>query len=254
MGSLILCHNKKAKHPYEVTRIRRKIYTIEELCYYLCNNLYLIDYTIMNSQLCDWVGEELEMENLAVKLSSSLERHNSVEHFVLLILNESQIYSSAEVSHIQSVLQHLKNQNEIERKKFKADNLQENGEIQAAIQIYHEIIHGETDHTVDQKFYGRVYGCMGAAFGKMFLYKEAADMYEEAYQICEEETMLKAYLYCCYRYMKLDDYQAMVKQNQIFEYTDKLLQEEMNKSIADMPISTGANQLEQWKKAYRRGE
>ena len=48
MGSLILCYKKKAKQPYEITRIHRKIYTIEELCYYLCNNLYLIDYTIMN--------------------------------------------------------------------------------------------------------------------------------------------------------------------------------------------------------------
>ena len=29
MGSLILCHNKKASQPYKITRIHRKIYTIE---------------------------------------------------------------------------------------------------------------------------------------------------------------------------------------------------------------------------------
>ena len=52
MGSLILCHKKKAKHPYEISRIHTRISTLEELCYYLCNNLYLIDYTIMNEQLC----------------------------------------------------------------------------------------------------------------------------------------------------------------------------------------------------------
>ena len=34
MGSLILCYKKKARQPYEITRIHRKIYTIEELCYY----------------------------------------------------------------------------------------------------------------------------------------------------------------------------------------------------------------------------
>lgn len=53
MGSLILCHNKKASQPYKITRIHRKIYTIEELCYYLYNNLYLIDYTIMNEKICE---------------------------------------------------------------------------------------------------------------------------------------------------------------------------------------------------------
>ena len=31
---------------------------MEELCYYLCNNLYLIDYTIMNEQLCGWLDDE----------------------------------------------------------------------------------------------------------------------------------------------------------------------------------------------------
>ena len=50
MGNLILCHDRHAAHPYEITRIHCRIFTIEELCYYLCNNLYLIDYTIMNGQ------------------------------------------------------------------------------------------------------------------------------------------------------------------------------------------------------------
>ena len=65
MGSLVLCHDKHAAHPYEITRIHCKIFTIEELCYYLCNNLYLIDYTIMNEQLCAWLDEELGMHDLA---------------------------------------------------------------------------------------------------------------------------------------------------------------------------------------------
>lgn len=34
MGSLILCHKKKAKHPYEISRIHTRISTLEELCYY----------------------------------------------------------------------------------------------------------------------------------------------------------------------------------------------------------------------------
>lgn len=45
-----------------------RIYTIEELCYYICNNLYLIDYTIVNERLCRWVGDELELPKLAEEL------------------------------------------------------------------------------------------------------------------------------------------------------------------------------------------
>ena len=56
MGNLILCHDRHAAHPYEISRIHCRIFTIEELCYYLCNNLYLIDYTIMNEPLCTVAG------------------------------------------------------------------------------------------------------------------------------------------------------------------------------------------------------
>ena len=51
MSSLILCNKKRAKQPYEVSRIHCRIYTLEELCYYLSNNLYLIDYTIVNGKI-----------------------------------------------------------------------------------------------------------------------------------------------------------------------------------------------------------
>lgn len=78
MGSLILCHKKRAKHPYEITRIHKRIYTIEELCYYLCNNLYLIDYTIINEQLCRWIRDELELVSLAESLMEMLKNHVSV--------------------------------------------------------------------------------------------------------------------------------------------------------------------------------
>ena len=78
--------------------------------------------------------------------------------------------------------------------------------MKPAILIYQSIIHGAHDDSVDGKFYGRVYGCLGAAYGKIFLYEEAAKMYEAAFQICEEESMRRAYLYCCKKSMSSEKY------------------------------------------------
>ena len=93
MGNLILCHDRHAAHPYEISRIHCRIFTIEELCYYLCNNLYLIDYTIMNEQLCAWLDEELGMNDLAGMLRDVIRMHGTVEKFVLTILKYSKIRS-----------------------------------------------------------------------------------------------------------------------------------------------------------------
>lgn len=252
MGSIILCHKKKAKQPYEISRIHRRIYTIEELCYYICNNLYLVDYTIMNEPLCNWLEEELELQPLAVNLRQILQQHGSVEQFIVSILAYSSIYTTAELKGIQEVLEKLKNQKPIEKQKYKADNLLESGAVKSAILIYQSIIHGETDESVDGKFYGRVYGCLGAAYGRLFLYEEAAKMYETAYQICEDQSMLKAYVYACMQYMKEGEYKLLIQKSQVYKELDAKLKDEMNEADQRLRFSMESDTLEKWKEQYRR--
>ena len=252
MGSIILCHKKKAKQPYEISRIHCRIYTLEELCYYLCNHLYLIDYTIMNAQLCDWLRDELELHELASELRQSLEQNGSAEQFAITILTYSSIYTTAELNHIQSVLNKLKNQRPIEKQKYKADNLLESGALKQAILIYQSIVHNEKDEGVDKRLYGKVYGCLGAAYGRMFLYKEAAKMYEAAFQICEEESMLKAYVYACRQYMTKEEYKDFLQKSQVFQGVELCLQEEIAELDQVMRFSIEEDTLEEWKEKYRK--
>lgn len=252
MGSLILCHRKKAKQPYEISRVHMRIYTIEELCYYICNNLYLIDYTIINRQLCNWIDTELDMKELADKLREELRQNCSMEQFVLTILRESTIYAAADINKIQSLLEHLQNQKDVERTKYKADSLQNSGEYETAILVYQSIINQEWDDSVSKMFYGKVYACLGAAYGHLFLYEEAARMYQEAYRICEESDLLKAYLYCCYRFMPEDQYVKMLSGNPIYLSVNSLLRDEMKEVQKEIDIDMPEEQLVQWKKEYRR--
>lgn len=252
MGSIILCHKKRARRPYEITRIHRKIYSIEELCYFLCNHLYLIDYTIMNEQLCDWLEEELELKELADNLRQHLEQYGSMQQFVVTILAYSSIYTTAELSYVQNVLDKLKNQKPVEKQKFKADNLLSNGALKPAILIYQSILQAEIDETVDKKFYGRVYASLGSAYGRMFLYEEAAKMYEAAFQICEEESMLKAYLYACYRYLPKQEYEELLRKSQVYQGVDHLIQEEIEALEGKLKFSMTEDTLDKWKENYRR--
>ena len=252
MGSLILCHNRKADHAYEITRIHRKVYTIEELCYYLCNNLYLIDYTIMNEQLCNWLAEELGLEQLAERLIDILARRGSIENFVLAILTESRIYAETEMIRIQNVLERLRNQKDIERQKYKGDNLLESGEMEEAIMVYRSILQGERDETVDKTFYGRIYAGMGAAYGRLFLYQEAANMYDRAYHICEDDVLLKPYLYASSRYMSMEEYHILITNNEKLADINAQMHTEQKDVEQNVHIEPSRALLEKWKKQYRR--
>lgn len=254
MGSLILCHKKKARHPYEIARIHVHIYTIEELCYYFCNNLYLVDYTIINKQLCEWLDEELELYDLSKELINLLDQNASNEQFVLTILSYASIYSAAEITKIHNVLERLKNQNDVEREKFKADNLLKSGEYSSAILVYHSIVNKEWDESLSKEFYGKVYGCLGAAYGKMFLYEEAARMYEKAVEICKDEKYLKAYQYCCYKYLSEADYVKMLSKDPLLLALNTELKEELANAKNQILCDASNDQLEKWKREYRKGD
>lgn len=252
MSSLILCHKKKAKQPYDVAQIQRKLYTMEELCYYLCNHLYLVDYTIMNETLCDWLDEELELVSLAEELRELLKRDSSVEQFVMTILSHSDIYTTGELNRIQDILERLKNQKPLEKQKYKADNLLASGSLKSAILSYQAILFGERDESLDGKFYGKVYGCLGAAYGRLFLYEEAAKMYEAAFQICEDLSMLKAYLYACRCYMNREEYNQLLMKSPLYLEHDEKLQQEIEEIESAVQVLQYEDTLENWKNQYRR--
>lgn len=252
MGSLILCHNKKASQPYKITRIHRKIYTIEELCYYLCNNLYLIDYTIMNEKICEWLYSELDMRELAGELLDLIQKKGTIEQFVLRILEHARIYSEPEMEHIRNVLDRLKDQKEIERRKYKADNLLESGEYESAILVYLSILQDERDESAGERFYGKVYGCLGAAYGRELLYEQAASMYRQAYEICQDETMLTAYIYACSRYMQEDEYRKLLEENPSYSRTADRVEQMIEEKESRMKEEAAPEILEKWKHQYRR--
>lgn len=252
MSSLILCNKRRAKQPYEVSRIHCRIYTLEELCYYLSNNLYLIDYTIVNERLCDWIETELGLCRLADQLRLMLQKHSSEERFVMRILSSSSIYTAGELQQIQNILDRLKNQKEIERQKYKADNLLESGEIEEAILVYQAILNQEKDETVDAKFYGRIYAGLGAAYGKQFLYQESAKMYDRAYQICEDRALLKPYLYASYKYMSLEEYHILLTKHDEYVEINAQMRQEMEDIKENLQLELNDVMLEKWKRQYRR--
>lgn len=252
MGSLTLCHNKRAVHPYEITRIHCKVYTIEELCYYLCNNLYLIDYTIMNEQLCSWLEDDLGLSELTTELREVILMRGSVEKFVLTILKESGIYRDPEMIRIQNVLERLKNQKDIERQKYKGDNLLESGEIEEAIFVYQAILNEDADESVDPKFYGKVYEGLGSAYGRLFLYQESARMYDRAYQICEDKEILKSYLYASYKYMSLEEYHILLTKHDDYVEINAQMRQEIDDIRQNLQVEPSDALLEKWKQQYRR--
>ena len=251
MSSLILCHKQKATQPYKLAHIRYKIFTIEELAYVIFDNLYLLDHTLMSESLCEWIESELGLFALADGLREQIAARVSLEEFILYFLTNTSIYSKAEIAGIKNVLDTLEGQEEVEKQKKKADDLLASHEYENAILAYKSILAANRTEAVDATFYGKVYACLGAAYGRFFLYKEAAKAYAAAYQICDDYEMVRAYLYACRQYMSAEEYHLLLAENDLFKVADK---ENSALIVSVDEAETEKNDddlLYEWKSSYR---
>ena len=67
----IVCEGKVAEHPYVMPYTGRKVYSLEELCCYLYENIYSINREFFQASLADWLREErLWRKRLRKKLPS----------------------------------------------------------------------------------------------------------------------------------------------------------------------------------------
>lgn len=143
VSGYILCQTKRAKLPYFIENISTNVYSIEELCYYLYHNLYLIDQTIMNEGLCSWIQEELELPALAAKLRSKISKFASAEDIVYPVFKEINYLTYEELKELNVRLQKMNEETPAMREKQKADALMENEMYVHAIQVYQNLLERE---------------------------------------------------------------------------------------------------------------
>ena len=98
MGTVKLCAHEMARMPYLMDATGVAVYSIEELAYYLYENIYLIDDRIMGEKLYNWIEREIQLETLAEKLRSSQGTGNHVYNQVMTILKASRYYSESELN------------------------------------------------------------------------------------------------------------------------------------------------------------
>ena len=74
-----LCVGEYCETAYNIEELEIRVYCMEELCYCLKENAFLLDMSIMNDKLVDWIGEECRVRELAKQLYPGLPRGSRAE-------------------------------------------------------------------------------------------------------------------------------------------------------------------------------
>ena len=214
MSGYHLCQVKKAVRPYYIASISTNIYTIEELCFYLQQNIYLIDKTIMNETLCNWIKDELGLKKLYQKLYARIqsEEEESIAGFILPIFKEINYLSAAEYKSMQEQISRIEIQPDDLRRKMKADYLVSYEMYGNAIKEYYQILRERNPGNLGIQFYASILNNMAAAYAHLFLFEEAADCLWQSYGIVRSGEVWRRYLSVLPLFMDQEVYHSRLKE------------------------------------------
>ena len=191
--SFDLCEGKRAQKPYFIENIRTNIYSIEELCYYLYENPSLIDETIVNEQLCDWLRDELGLRKLHKQMMEHLEKRDGIVYFIAPVFKEIGYLQPDKLREYQEQLVRLEMQSPDTRQKQKGDYLVRRGMYAKALNEYRQIIDRQTDRNTSQ-FMAQIWNNMGSTLARLFRFEEAADCFYHAWDLVRTRDMLRKYV------------------------------------------------------------
>lgn len=252
MGGYRLCQTKLAETPYYIENISTNIYSLEELCYYIYHNIFLLDSTIVNEGLCEWIHDELNLKKLYHALMKELEEFHSLGDFVLPIFKEINYLTHQEFKEFNGQLVRLEHEPPIGREKLKADYLVENHKYINGIKVYKSILSQAKGSRLGGQFTGEVHYNMGCAYMHMFQYEEALECFKNAYECLPEAHILKAYLTCCYITKPYAHYQKLAEQLKVSDEIQQAIEERVQKVRDSIPAQTDMSGIDRFLEKIRK--
>lgn len=197
MGSgLIFCRDSKEKIPYYFKFSGIKVYTIEEFCYYIYNNIYAISEEAFNEEMIYWIEKGAKEPSVATSLRAYQKNERSVKDKIRLILTCVDYYTNSEISSLSAVMDEIEKQNPVEFLKNTADNYLKYGRVAEAIRTYENVLFtmaSEDEYYITKGFEAKVYHNMGVAFARGMNFDAASECFKQAYELDMENVSMDSY-------------------------------------------------------------
>lgn len=194
MGAVRICTQEPAATPYYVESMGLRLYSMEELAYFLYENIYLIDKKVLGSRLWEWIRTEAHQPELADRLQKGTEAGVDLHNQILTILRSVEFYTVAELEALSSRMKVLNTYQEQERLKLRADEFFRGGNYQAAIYEYEKILDIRQSDRLGVEFYAHVWNNLGVSYCRLFLFGKAARAFRTSWQYSKDSRVLTEYV------------------------------------------------------------
>lgn len=195
-----LCVGDYSSVPYLIQGLELRVYCMEELCYGLKENAFLLDSSIMSDGLINWIRQCCGLDELADFLYPMVHRQGSLSTFVVAILQYVGLYEQAELRQVEQILKKGAGLSSLEKRKQQIDYLVKKKKYVAAIRGYDNLLQkwGEYEElgvqNAGEELKAAIYHNKGTALARMMLYQQAGESFLEAYRITGNDQEYLSFL------------------------------------------------------------
>lgn len=179
-GGLLLCSSKRGEQPFVLREAGSEFWSLEELCRELYENAYEVTEELFSPELLRYLAQELELVELAAELEAGRRANRSFVWLILKVCRAANYYTEEELVELEERLTEFGALSQTQRAKRLADSCMERQLYARALREYERLLADRSTEPDNELFTGRVYHNMGAACGKMLLYREAEEYLKQA--------------------------------------------------------------------------
>ncbi|MBO4266185.1 MAG: hypothetical protein J5910_03245 [Lachnospiraceae bacterium] len=209
---MYMCIGTLSATPYFLSGLGVNIYSMDELCYYLCTNAYILDNDLIDVRLCDYMRDNLDMAPLANKLRMMIKAGKTLGEMVTTILIDTNYCNEEEITKIKQILVDNASLSFAAKRKVRGDNLLVANKYPRAIEEYQYVL-SVLDKEEEPELYSSILHNVGCAYALMFLLDKAGDYFKQAYDLDGSRESLIMYLVCLRMTAKKGEYDRMVVKN-----------------------------------------
>lgn len=219
MMRVSVCVGDYATTPYCIPGLELNVYSMEELCYCIKENAFLLDFSLMNDGLIDWIERQCGLKNLARELYPLAHKNGSLSAFAMKILAYTGLYDESVIREIGQVLKKGAGLSSLEKRKSQIDHLVRQKKFLSALRGYDQLLEswGELEQDREQppaaSTRASILHNKGVALAGLMRYGQAADCFQAAYQISGEEDDYMEYLAARRMELPESDYVAFAAEN-----------------------------------------
>lgn len=254
MGKIIIRSRAEKGSPYEIPGLHLKVYSPEELVYAYYQNLYRLEESVIDRKLLSWLDRQGKRE-LAEKLERQMDTADGsgdLEIFIGTTLEGILYYTPEEIRQAKERLAKWGQGDPNIRQKEKWDYSLAEGRIQEAVNGYENLVE-KLSMTGHNALLAAVYHNLGVAYGRLFVFEKAAEMFGEAWKLSGDMDSKELYMLSLRMCHSKESYVNLIASEKLGEEAAVALEEKLLQVLQQEGESKNRMYFENIKKQKQLG-